>query len=429
MSHMPSSLPPVDAGPQPDAACASRAAIVTRHPIFDIARKTIGYELLSPWPDDATPQGHAPADHCRQTIHQAMHVIGLDTLLGDTRLFIPVAPDNLLQEDYALLPPARTCLKFAQDTPLTPELLDACQAARQAGFGLAVESDPSLVAASPILPMAQYLHVDLHHAQPAAMKTLLALQNQGGPALLAQHIDTHDDLAHAATLGARYVQGCFFSQPQSLTDRQLTSSQVVRLRFLTELARPALNFNQLEATIKSDVALMHHLLRYMNSAALGMRQKISSVSQALVLLGERPVRKWGSLVAITTLADDKPHELLVTSLVRAHFCEGLSRCPGLQNQGLELFLVGLFSTLDAMLGVPMNSALASLPVSEEVKAVLQGQAASPLGKAWSLVTAVEKGLWASVNQLGQDLFLPQHEIASLYYQTLRQTDAMLRPAA
>lgn len=161
---------------------------------------------------------------------------------------------------------------------------------------------------------------------------------------------------------------------------------------MSELHRPELDFDRLESIIKQEPALTVKLLRYLNSAGFGWRHEVTSIKHALRVLGERGARKWCSLIALTVLGDDKPTELVVTSLVRAQFLEQVGREAGLGSRDMDLFLVGLLSTLDALLGQPMEEALAHMPVPREVRDTLLGRRTS-LSTAWSLALAYERGEW------------------------------------
>ena len=139
------------------------------------------------------------------------------------------------------------------------------------------------------------------------------------------------------------------------------------------------------------------LLRYLNSAGFGWHYEVTTIEQALRLLGVRPLRKWASLMAFTQLATDKPEELIVTALVRARFAELLASLVEMPGRDLELFLTGLLSTMDAMVNRPLKEVLAPMASSDSmVAALLEG--APPLGPVLKLVLAYERGDWESVGR-------------------------------
>lgn len=412
-----------------------RDMFLTRLPIFDADRQTVGYELLAQSPPSNTSlQNDNPlsADDVsdtamltRQSIHHALHVIGLDQLACQARLFIPMTTQNMLDEDFNLLPAAQTCLNLKADQPPNADLLGACQRARQIGYTLAVAASDLKMIDAAWLDLAHILRVNLTQAAADDVKSLIQQHTQDGSQnglqLLAIGIDTLDDMDKAKTLGVNLLQGDFFCQPQTLQGKELASTQITQLKFLAQLNEPTLDFDKLEETIKCDLSLTCNLLRYMNSAAMGIKTRITSVKQAMVLLGEKPMRQWGSLIAITALGSAKPHELLVTCLVRARFCETLAKKRAMDQHTLDLFLTGLLSTLDVMLDTTMDKAINTLPLTADVRRVLTGERTSEMGQIFTLACAAQRGAWGSVIELANQLQLTHHEIASLYYQTLQWT--------
>jgi len=187
---------------------------------------------------------------------------------------------------------------------------------------------------------------------------------------------------------------------------------------LAELHPPEINFRAVEDTIKCDATLSCNLLRYMNSAAMGIREPITSIAQALRMLGERPLRKWGSLVTMASLNECGAEEILTTSLVRARFCEEMAPIAGEQEHELDYFLVGIFSLIDAITGQPMRQTILGLPLQDRVRQTLLGERDSNLGRALQIIEACERGGWATVDAACTALQVSQQEIAIRYYDAL-----------
>ncbi|MEX0744066.1 MAG: HDOD domain-containing protein [Phycisphaeraceae bacterium] len=166
-------------------------------------------------------------------------------------------------------------------------------------------------------------------------------------------------------LGYRYFQGYFYCKPEIV---------------------------QVERTIRLEPSLSVKLLRYINTSARGLSHKVSSIQQALALLGERALRQWAVLVVMTCLGKDKPQDLVRICLTRARCCELLGMQIDLKQSQFDLFLLGLLSTLDAMLDRPMAEVLAPLPVADPIKAALLGDS-SPAARLHLLVVARERGEW------------------------------------
>jgi EAL and modified HD-GYP domain-containing signal transduction protein len=206
-----------------------------------------------------------------------------------------------------------------------------------------------------------------------------------------------------------------------MTGHEVPAFKTNYVRFIKALNRTPIDFAEVEEIVKHEASLASKLLRYLNSASIGLRQRINSIKQALALLGEEPLRKWGSLAAMSALSDDKPPELLITCLVRARFCELLAPKVGLTGRELDTFLMGLFSAMDALLDQPLDLVISDIPVPAEVSAALLG-ANTLLGKTYRLILAFERGNSPFATMIARDLKLSLEEISEIYCQAVRWAD-------
>jgi EAL and modified HD-GYP domain-containing signal transduction protein len=183
-----------------------------------------------------------------------------------------------------------------------------------------------------------------------------------------------------------------------------------------------------EALIMRDVGLLYKLLRFMNSAGLGLRRRVESVGHALAMLGDEGIRKWVSVVALGSMVSDRPRELAVQSVVRGNFCEALASGTDLSRRATDLFLTGLLSLLDAIVGRPLPELLDELAVPRDVRAALLGQP-SPLGDAYACATAYERGDWPTVAGSVRKLGLDERAVPELYTRSVERGSALFSAAA
>lgn len=179
----------------------------------------------------------------------------------------------------------------------------------------------------------------------------------------------------------------------------------------------------LQKTIMQDTYFTYSLLNYINSAFFG-QTRIASIQQALLLLGEREVRKWASLVTMTFIGVDKPPEVLVTSLIRAKLCELAAQMTSLAANAMELFLMGMFSMLDVLIGRPLEEIMEMMNVSREMKtALISG--GNLYGNLLSLVLAYERGSWQDCEIWADKLDLEMKGIPPVYRQSVEWADRAL----
>jgi EAL and modified HD-GYP domain-containing signal transduction protein len=162
------------------------------------------------------------------------------------------------------------------------------------------------------------------------------------------------------------------------------------------------------------------LLRRVNSAAFGFRLETSSLRHALVLLGEREIRTCATVWAMADMARDVPAELVVASTLRARLCEMLAPLAQMPDRSLDLFLVGLFSSLDAILEQPMERILQTLPLGSDLREALLG-GRNPLRGVLECVMAYEQGLWDRASDLALAAGIPEREIPTCYLEAVEWT--------
>ena len=189
------------------------------------------------------------------------------------------------------------------------------------------------------------------------------------------------------------------------------------LNMLREASRMEIDFDKMEQIFRRDVALSFKLLKFINSSFFGVRNKISSVRQALVMLGRKEILKWISLLALQNIAQEKPDEIVVLSLIRARFGELLAFQMGWSKRSNQAFLVGLFSLVDAMLDRPMGDVLRELPLEDDIVIALQ-RGDNDLGQLHVMARHYEKAEWDEFSAMAHKIGIPEQDVAKLYRQAL-----------
>lgn len=397
-----------------------------RQPIFDRSQKVFGYELLHRSGAGQNAYTHHDGDHASKVvIHNSLNVIPLPDLVGHRRAFVNITRRLLIEGTYAVLPAEQCVVELLEKIPADEEVLAACRALKNAGYLLALDDFVDGPEYLPLLEYADILKIDFLTSDGPRRRHFVDAYGGKHIMLLAEKVESHEDFQEALDLGYTYFQGYFFCKPEIMTGRTVPAIKQTLLRFIQEINRSPMDFGRLEEIIKCEVSIASKLLRYLNSSFVGVRQRITSIKQALAMLGEGPLRRWGSLVALGALAEGKPAELLVTCLVRARFCETIGPMVGLAGRELDTFLMGLFSAMDALMDQPLDAVISEIPVAADVSAALLG-ANTLLGKTYRLVLAFERGNGALVEFIVRDLKLSLGEISTVYQEALSWVDQNVR---
>ena len=239
--------------------------------------------------------------------------------------------------------------------------------------------------------------------------------------LLAEKLENEEAFQLASKMGFEYFQGYFFSKPQIIEGKDIAPSKLSLLQIIAEVNKADFKFEELEKLIVRDVSTSYKLMRYINSAYFRRVQEISSIKQAIVLLGEKEVRRFISLIALAQLAADKPNELIRASIIRARFCELLGKYIGSMD-GSELFTVGLFSLIDAILDDTMANIMEKLPFSRTIKGALvdkEGELADYL----NLVSCYEDGDWKAVSETVTRIGVSEEKTPEFYVDAIGWADS------
>lgn len=393
---------------------------VARQPIFNKKRQLFGYELLfrsgmnNSFPD-------LDGDIATSSLlSSSFFSFGIEKIAGGRKSFINFTEALLLKGTPALFPREIIMVEILESVRPTPEMLAACRSLKSQGYTLALDDFVFDESYAELLSMVDIVKIDFQSDQKQNLHRLKDWQRYGSCKFLAEKIETYAEFQEALALGFSLFQGYFFAKPEVLRNRDIPPNKLTSLRLISEIHQREFNVDALEALIGRDVAVSYKLLKYLNSAYFGRLAPLRSIRQAIAYLGERGVRLFVSLIATSQLADNKPDELVRLSIIRARFLELLGQHTGGQNDG-ELFLLGLFSLIDAMLDNPMDHLVKRLPVGDQVRQALV-ERGGPLAPYLHFVESLERARWEEVEALLRRFGLNEEATGDMYLEAIGWAD-------
>ncbi|MFL6696470.1 MAG: EAL and HDOD domain-containing protein [Vitreoscilla sp.] len=145
---------------------------------------------------------------------------------------------------------------------------------------------------------------------------------------------------------------------------------------------------KLEAVVRNDPTIAFRLMRYLNSPGFGLSVEISSFRHALMILGYQRLKRWLALLVTSAIDDPDLKPLMHLAVRRGLLMEEIARPGGDDALRNELFICGVFSTLDRMIGQPFEQLLKTIPVQESVAQALAHDT-GPCAPFLALACAVE----------------------------------------
>jgi EAL and modified HD-GYP domain-containing signal transduction protein len=353
---------------------------IVRQPIYDAAVKVVGYELIVHYGDAAGPEAEAAA---AGTVTQ----IGMNLVAGGAA-WVPLSRGFLFSGHADALPPDRVVFEVAPELGSDPQALAAISRLKAMGHALAIDPFVAGDAVMPLLGIAGAVKIDAS-LDRATLAEHAEVARVAGARIVAKNVETHEAFETCKALGFDLFQGYFFCQPRAVEGRGIEVNNLNRLRLVAELQDPEVDMDSLGQIISRDVGLSYNLLRFVNSAFFSVPRRIESIREALVMLGIQNVKRWATLMALAG-TNDKPHELLVTGLIRARMCEVIATARGEKRDADGYFTAGLFSVVDALMDVSLIELLRQLPFSQEIMdALLRYE--NPKGELLHGVLAYERG--------------------------------------
>jgi EAL and modified HD-GYP domain-containing signal transduction protein len=386
----------------------------TRQPIFDRDKKVYGYELLfrRGFEDYYNSLG------ARHDSLDLMAFVNFGELVDGKKGLATFTRSLLLRDLPAVLPKEMVLVGVPADIGVDQEVIGACERLASAEYELVLDDLPAEGLDSPLVSLASVIRVDFAKTPPEQGREICRRLGQRGIVALAKKVDDTSQFDRALDAGFGYFQGNFFAKPVIGESGELAGNELLYAQLLCQVNLPELSLEELASIIRGDPLMTYHLLKFINSAWFGLRCVVNSVQHALVLIGPKETRRWASMLVIRNLGQGKPPELLRRSLIRAKAAEMIAPLVNMRQHTPELFLLGLFSSIDAMLNLPLEELLKNLPIDEKIKAALLGQA-GPFRNVLDLILCYEEGDWDNLTSCAQRLRIDEQTLPPQFTQAVK----------
>ncbi len=355
-----------------DAASQSlkvREFYLGRQPILDRNQALYGYELLF----RNAPVGPANINTSALSATAAVvaHAaqLGLERTIGDAIGFVNVDSDAILSDIFGFLPREKLVLEVSAATTLAPAVLSRMSELVSQGFRFSLDNiNPDSPQLPALMPMVEYVKLSMRDMPLDGLARLAPRIKQDGKKLVACKVENRDEFKNCLDLGCDYFQGYYFAKPVIMSGKKLSPSQMAVMELMNLVTSDADNA-EIERAIKKDVSLALNLLRLVNTPAVGARQRIDSLSQAVHILGRRQLQRWLQIILYAE-PGKRGHSmtpLLMLATTRGRLLELLATKlrPAHRHVADIAFTVGIMSLMDTLFGIPMQEILAQIPMGDE----------------------------------------------------------------
>jgi len=387
--------------------------VVGRQPIFDRDLSVIGYELLfRPLGFQAPFDSKIHGDQMTAEVLFSSITMGIERLVGDKKVFCNASRGVITGEVPIVLPPERAVIEVLESVAVDEEVLSGCRRLRDEGYELALDDFTWSAQAEGLLELASIVKLDLRLTDRSELSALIARCRSFDVALVAEKVETLDELRWCEELGFEYFQGYLLARPHHVAGHSMDVGSVAKVQLAARLIDSECPVAELANIVRNDPAIAHQILQLAGAGAKGgLRREITTIHEALVLLGWRRLQSWVSLMLITDRGRGW-QEGVTNALIRARMCELAAKEwePSLSDVA---FTAGMVSSFDVLLNAPLDEIVESLPLASAIReAIVRGEGA--LGKLIADVTDYQLGRPAQAIRSG----LEEDVLSSTSYRAL-----------
>lgn len=366
-----------------------------RQPILDRNQNLIAFELLFRAGDETdaviTNGSYATAN----VIANAYCELGVQSVLGNRRGFINVDVELLMSDVIHLLPQGQVVLELLEHVEITDEIVQRCLELKKTGYQLALDDVTEIrPGMEKVLTLVNIVKVDVLDLNDDALKNLVTALKRWPAVLLAEKVETADRAEFCQSLGFEMFQGYYYARPQVIISGKHADPSKMALLQLLSLVMQDSDAEEIEQEFKRQPDLSFNLMRMVNSVASGVRSKVTSIRQGIILLGRKQLQRWIQLLLYTSArpGENMDNALMQTAAIRGKFMEliAMVEFPNDREYHENAFMVGILSLLDVLLYMTMDEIVNALNVPERVQIALLRREGT-LGQIIALVEANEKG--------------------------------------
>lgn len=387
-----------------------------RQPIVDARCNLFGYELRLR-PEKAARVDEDPEQLTREAID---HWLLLIPEAQEGKAFVGCTRLALIDGLVTLLPAENTVLVLPGDAE-GQMVVEACRGLRSQGYRFAIGSTGLLEGRAPV-DLVEFVRIDFPKTDFQERREIYRMGNGDRLLFVAENLETEVQMRIALAEGCTLFHGNFLCQPVLFSSRSVPQNSAVYLSLLSVLHKIPADLRRVEKLISGDPSLCYRVLRLANSAMQGHPGVISSIREALLLVGDEAVRRLVVVAMAGALAAHRSRAVLAMGLARARFCELVA--PALSEEAARYYLLGILSLLDVLLETSLDRILRTLPVTAEMKSALEGDR-SAAGQTLALVRSLEACEWRRCEEMQNALGLAEGFVSSVYVEALRWAATML----
>lgn len=344
---------------------------IARQGIYDENGKVVAYELLY---RNSMENSYNPLIEDEVSTYKVIENIssfGLDILTNKKRAFVNFSEALIMKDIATLLPKENVVIEVLETVNPSQEIINRLLFLKKLGYCIALDDVVEVEHIIRFIGVIDIVKVDFTLSTSKSRKNIAYICNKYNINMLAEKIETSDDLNEAKELGYKFFQGYYYSKPSIFLGKDIAVKNTSIFMLLIELVKENYDIDKVEYVMKTDIALTYKFLKFINSSYFNFLQEIKSIKQAIILIGREELRKWLSILTVVEMSsvnDGYANSIII----RAKFCEEIAKIIYCKDES-SAFMVGLFSNIHLMMEKDVDYVVKELPLNAEIKNALLGE--------------------------------------------------------
>lgn len=401
-------------------ACETQDIFLAHQPIMDANQNIFAYELLFRSGNIGTSNVTDDTAASAAVILNTFSHFGAEKVIGQHSGFININTELLMSDMLELLPHDQIVLELLESVCPSADVIQRCRQLKSMGFRLALDDFVYNPAFEPLLALVDYVKIDLLATESTLLPVTVNQLKHRPLKLIAEKLESVEQFKLCNGLGFALFQGYYFARPVIISGKKADPARMILLRLLGQIMGDEEN-HEIEKTFKQQPGLSFNLLRLVNSVAMGLRNPVSTLSQALVVLGRRQLQRWIQLLIYTVGdASSQNSPLLKLAAKRGRLMEllAIEQRPTSRDYHERAFMVGILSLLDVLFEMPMPEILSQLSLNNEVHEALLCNNGS-LGQLLKLSEALELADFEAATEIMDQSGIPLNRVTEAQLEAFR----------
>ncbi len=339
---------------------------IARQPIFNRDMKVYAYELLYRDDINSSRFGSTSNQVATATVMAGLFENGINNITDGKKAFVNFDEEMLFSDVPYLFKPNELVIENLETVRATEQVVDRITKLREDGYTIALDDFVEDYDSYDLVEQARIIKFDLIATPLSEISEPVKKALRDGKLILAEKVESLEEFEEAKRMGFHLFQGFFFQKPYIVSKSESKVSYAAHYALiLSELNKSEPSFQKLAEIFETNIDLAYKVIKLAGNKNID--EDIYSIKKALVYMGFADLKLWVSILMMRDIGSHKSPELMRLALVRAKFAELLCKRKIVDTMPLESFMLGLFSTLDALMDEDMLTLMLDMPFSEELK--------------------------------------------------------------